>query len=260
MAIDDVVVSRAILERYMEELLDYTVSDVAIVGAGPAGLVAAYYLALKGVKAAVFEQRLSVGGGMWGGGMMFNQIVIQAPAREVAEDVGIILRPYNDELYTANSVQAVASLASRALNAGARVFNLVSAEDVMVRENRVVGLVLNWTAARMAGLHVDPIGVKARFVVDATGHDCHVVKIVREKLKVELPTASGGIEGEKSLWAERAEARVLDHTREIYPGLYVCGMAANAVFGEYRMGPIFGGMLLSGKKVSELILEKMLEE
>jgi len=34
-------------------------------------------------------------------------------------------------------------------------------------------------------------------------------------------------------------------------------MSANATFGSYRMGPIFGGMLLSGKKVAELIAKKI---
>jgi thiamine thiazole synthase len=31
-------------------------------------------------------------------------------------------------------------------------------------------------------------------------------------------------------------------------------MSANAAFGGPRMGPIFGGMLLSGKKAATLIL------
>jgi ribulose 1,5-bisphosphate synthetase/thiazole synthase len=33
-------------------------------------------------------------------------------------------------------------------------------------------------------------------------------------------------------------------------------MAANASFGGPRMGPIFGGMLISGKKVAETIIGK----
>jgi thiamine thiazole synthase len=34
-------------------------------------------------------------------------------------------------------------------------------------------------------------------------------------------------------------------------------MSANATFGNYRMGPVFGGMLLSGEKVADLILKDM---
>ncbi|MEW6573727.1 MAG: hypothetical protein AB1374_08865 [Bacillota bacterium] len=50
---------------------------------------------------------------------------------------------------------------------------------------------------------------------------------------------------------------MLEHTVEVYPGLYVAGMAANAVAGGYRMGPIFGGMVLSGKKAANLIIENL---
>ena len=32
-------------------------------------------------------------------------------------------------------------------------------------------------------------------------------------------------------------------------------LAANGVYGSARMGPIFGGMLLSGKRAANLILE-----
>jgi sulfide-dependent adenosine diphosphate thiazole synthase len=50
---------------------------------------------------------------------------------------------------------------------------------------------------------------------------------------------------------------VLNNTREACPGLFVCGMAANAVYGTPRMGPILGGMLLSGKKMAEMLLKKL---
>jgi len=52
------------------------------------------------------------------------------------------------------------------------------------------------------------------------------------------------------------EKTILENTREVYPGVYVAGMAANAAFGGHRMGPIFGGMLLSGERVAELILTR----
>ena len=59
--------------------------------------------------------------------------------------------------------------------------------------------------------------------------------------------------GERSLDVVSGEEEVVNGTKEIYPGLYVCGMAASAVSGTPRMGPIFGGMLMSGKKVADLI-------
>ncbi|HPT74506.1 MAG TPA: hypothetical protein PKX52_06355, partial [Methanomassiliicoccaceae archaeon] len=60
----------------------------------------------------------------------------------------------------------------------------------------------------------------------------------------------------KSMWAEMGENMTVENTMEVYPNLFVTGMCCNAVMGSPRMGPIFGGMLLSGKRVSELIIEK----
>lgn len=94
-------------------------------------------------------------------------------------------------------------------------------------------------------------------MIDSTGHECAVVHIIQDKLRAPLLTPSRRIEGERSLWPEQAEAATLVNTREVYTGLWVCGMAANAVFGGHRMGPIFGGMLLSAKKVAHAILARL---
>jgi thiamine thiazole synthase len=47
-----------------------------------------------------------------------------------------------------------------------------------------------------------------------------------------------------------------ENTKEIFPSVYVAGMAANAVFGSPRMGPIFGGMLISGRMAAQMISER----
>lgn len=254
MALDEVIISKAIIERFSEKLLKAVNVDVAIVGGGPSGLIAAYYLASAGKQVVLFEKKLSPGGGMWGGGMMFNEIVIQAEAKEILDQMGIRTSPYGDGYYTADAVETISTLCSKAARAGAAIFNCMSVEDVMIREGRVTGLVINWSPVEMAGLHVDPMTIAARCVVDATGHSTEVLKVIERKADVRLNTPSGKIMGERSMWAEKAERMTLENTGEICPGVYVAGMSANAAFGGPRMGPIFGGMLLSGRKVADLIM------
>ncbi|MCE5214434.1 MAG: sulfide-dependent adenosine diphosphate thiazole synthase [Methanobacterium sp.] len=257
MVLDDIKISKAIIEGYIDELLDYTDMDVAIGGGGPAGLTAGYYLAKSGLKVALFERKLSMGGGMWGGGMMFNKIVVQEESKRILDEFSIKYTEYEDQYYVADSIESASTLCSKACQAGLKVFNLIEIEDLMIKEKGVEGLVLNWSAVEIAGLHVDPLTVRSQAVIDATGHPCEIVKIIQEKMGAQLNTSTGKIMGEKSMWAEAAENTVTNNTGEIYPGLYVTGMAANAVHGSPRMGPIFGGMLLSGEKVAQLLIEKL---
>ena len=250
---DEIVISRAIAESYTKEFLNFMDVDVAIVGAGPSGMAAGYFLAKKGIKTVLYERRLSVGGGMWGGGMMFNRIVFQTEARGILDEVGVATKEYQEGYYIADSMETVSALCYRCLKAGAHIFNLISVEDVMIREDdRVTGLVLNWSAVSLANLHVDPLTIRSKLVIDATGHDAEVCRIVARKLGPKLSTKTGVVLGEKSMWAEVGEREIVTNTREVYPGLMVAGMAVNAVFGLPRMGAIFGGMLLSGRRAAEL--------
>jgi thiazole biosynthesis enzyme len=252
MELNEITISRAIVATQMELLVDYMEMDVAVVGAGPSGLAAAALLGDKGLKVGVIEKKLSIGGGMWGGGMMFPRIVVQEDAKRLLDRFGIRYRSFEPGYYVASSVESVSKLTAAACEAGAEFFNLTSVEDVMVKEDsRVNGLVINWTPVEMTGLHVDPLTLGCRYAIDATGHDAVVARLVAKKGK--------GLEvrGEGFMWADRAEARILAHTREVYPGLIVTGMAANAVSGEHRMGPVFGGMLLSGEKAAAMVLEQL---
>lgn len=255
--IEETIISKAIIESYLHDLLDSIETDVIIGGAGPSGLCAAYYLAKQGHKVIIFERALKLGGGMPGGGMMFNRIVVQNEAREILEEFDISHEEYQHDYYVANSLEATAALTDKTIKSGAKIFNLITIEDVVVRENNVNGVVINWSSVGMANLHIDPISFKSKAVIDATGHPSEITSIVEKKSGGKLLTPSGKVEGEKSMWADAAERFTVENTKEAYPNLYVCGMAANAVFGGPRMGPIFGGMLLSGKKVAELVMKKI---
>ena len=257
MKLEEIIITRAIIDRYVEKLKESLDLDVAIVGGGPAGLVAGKILAENNLNVALFERKLSIGGGMWGGGMMFNEIVVQKEAKKILDEFEISYNEYEKDYFTADSIESVASLILKAKKCGLKIFNCISIEDVVVREDEVCGLVIQWSPVEMAGLHVDPLVIKSKFVIDATGHDAEVVSIVEKKCPGKLFTETGKVIGEKSLWADKGEITTVENTKEAYKNLYVAGMAANAVFGSNRMGPVFGGMLLSGKKVAEEILKRM---
>jgi thiazole biosynthesis enzyme len=253
---DEVTISRAIVESYMKDFMGAMEVDVAVAGAGPAGLVTAYSLAKEGIKVVMFERQLRVGGGMSGGGMMFNRIVFQEEGKRILDEFEVSAKEYKKGYYVADSLEAISTICSGAIRAGAKIFNLINVEDVMVREDdRITGLVLNWSAVSWSKLHVDPLTVRCKVAVDATGHDAEVCRIVVGKIGPKLRTKTGEVMGEKSMWAERGEREILENTREVYPGLVVAGMTANAVFGSPRMGAIFGGMLLSGRKAAQVAME-----
>ncbi|MEO0069420.1 MAG: sulfide-dependent adenosine diphosphate thiazole synthase [candidate division WOR-3 bacterium] len=253
----EIEISQAIIERYFKLLLDNLSVDVAVVGAGPSGLVAAWKIAENGLKTAIFERTLKPGGGMTGGGMMFSEIVVQEKAKAILNELDVRFVEQRPGYYVADALETLGALLVRVARAGVKIFNLISAEDVILIENRVCGLVINWSAVEMAKLHIDPLAVSSRVVIDATGHSAEVVNRLLQKAKVRLATPSGVFEGERPMWAEEAERLTIENTKEVYPGLWVTGMAGNAVFGGPRMGPIFGGMFLSGVKVANDIIARL---
>lgn len=251
------IVSMGIVDSYFKKLKENLSVDVAVVGGGPSGLVASYYLAKAGVKTALFERRLAPGGGMWGGAMMFNQIIIQQEALSMLDELNISYTPYEEGHFVVDSIQATSALIYHAAKAGVAMFNCFSVEDVVFHKEKVSGIVVNWSPVHREKLHVDPLIIMSKAVLEGTGHDCEIARLVAKKNNVRLNTSTGEVIGERSLSVEEGERTTIENTKEIYPGLFVSGMAANGVSGNFRMGPIFGGMLISGKKVAELICKSI---
>lgn len=247
------VISGAIVRRYFEKLQDHLAVDAAIVGAGPSGLVAAHDLAKAGYKVAVFESKLAPGGGTWGGGMLFNEVTVQNDAAEILHEFGITTVPYDDHYQTVDSVEMASGLIFGARKAGAVIFNTVTVEDIVIHAGIVCGVVVNWNPVARLEMHVDPLVVTTRALVDGTGHPSEIVNKAVHKAGVKVDSPTGGILGEKPMWMEDGERTTVDNTKRLYPGLYASGMAANNVQGGFRMGPIFGGMLKSGRKIAQIV-------
>jgi thiazole biosynthesis enzyme len=250
-------ITKTIIQGYFEKLTDNLHVDVAIAGAGPSGLVAAFDLAKAGKKVALFERKLAPGGGIWGGGMLFNEVVVQEDVIQILRDFGVHYRNAGNGYLAMDSVEFASGLIFGACRAGARIFNAISVEDIVFKEDKVSGVVIIWTHAGSPGMHVDPLVVTAKAVLDGTGHPSEIVELAVKKAGIKIDTETGKIMGERPMWVESGEASTLKNTKRLCPGLYVSGMAANNVSGGFRMGPIFGGMLKSGRKIAGIILEDL---
>jgi len=246
-------VTKAIVSGFAEEFLEYVESDVIIVGAGPSGLIAAKRLAEKNVKVLLIESNNYLGGGFWIGGYLMNKLTVREPGQKILDEIGVPYKKVQEGLYVADGPHACSKLIGAAMDAGVKVLNMTKFDDVVVRKDRVGGVVINWTpvsALPRAITCVDPVALESKIVVDATGHDAVVVKSLEQRGLVE-------IEGFEGMWVEKSEDAVVEKTGEVYSGVFVTGMAVATTYGSTRMGPTFGGMLLSGEKVADLIVDQL---
>ncbi len=249
-------VTKAIISEFSREFEDYIETDVIVVGAGPSGLIASKELAEKGIKTLLIESNNYLGGGFWIGGYLMNKITLRAPAQGILNEIGVPYKEAEEGLYVANGPHACSKLIAATCDAGVRVLNMTKFDDVVIRENRVCGVVINWTpvsALPRAITCVDPIGMESKLIIDATGHDAVVVRSLAKRGLVN-------IKGFDGMWVAQSEDVVVEHTKEVYPGLIVAGMAVATTFGLPRMGPTFGAMLFSGKRAAKTALELLSKE
>lgn len=183
-----------------------------------------------------------------------NKITVRAPGQKVLDELNIPYKEFASGLYVTEGPHACSKLIASACEAGAMILNMTTLDDVVLRDMRVSGVVVNWTPVSSLPREitcVDPIAIESKVVIDATGHDACVVKKLESRGLIKA-------KGFGAMWVEKSEDAVVEYTGEAYPGLIVSGMAVSTLYGLPRMGPTFGAMLLSGKKAAEVAYTKYL--
>ena len=251
--VSEAQISRAIVSEFSQWLEDYIVSDVIIVGGGPSGLVAARDLAMKGVKTLVLEANNYLGGGFWIGGYLMSTVTFRSPSETVLDELDIKYKEKEEGLFVADGPYACSKVIVAACEAGAKILNMTKFEDVVYRNKRVEGAVINWAAVSSLPRQIsclDPISLESKVVIDATGHDASVCRSLERRHIIKMATYG-------PMDVETSEDLVVKRTGEIHPGLIVTGMSVSTAYGIPRMGPTFGGMLLSGKKAAEVAIKML---
>ncbi|MBI3640074.1 MAG: thiazole biosynthesis protein [Thaumarchaeota archaeon] len=253
--VKEMEITRAIANEFHSVLIDRADSDVIIIGAGPAGLTASKELATMGFRVLVIEQNNYLGGGYWLGGYMMNPVTVRAPAQKIWDELGIPYKKVSEGLYLTPGPHAVSKLIAAACDAGVKFLNLTKFDDLVLKNGRVRGVVVNWMPVSALPRNitcVDPIALESKMVIDASGHDSVAVKRLVDRKLVEW-------KGMDPMWVDDGENRVVHKTGEVFPGLVVAGMSVTETYGIPRMGPTYGSMLLSGKKAAEVTAAKMKE-
>ncbi len=253
-------ITKALVNEWHANFENHIDTDVVIVGGGPSGLIAAKNLAENGVKVMVLESNNYLGGGFWVGGFMMAPLTVRAPGQEVLDEIGVNYKaaPEVDGLYLTTGPEACSKAIAAACDAGAWFQNVTNLEDIVLRDGpngkpRVAGAVINWSPVQSLPRQItclDPVAVECKLVIDATGHDAAALAKLRDMGLADVP-------GHGSMWIEKSEDLLVEHTGLVYPGLIVAGMAVTTAYGLPRMGPTFGAMLLSGKKAAEVALEEL---
>ena len=182
--VSEAEISRAIVSEFSKWFEDYITSDIIVVGAGPSGLIAARELSRQGFKTLVIESNNYLGGGFWIGGYLMNTLTFRAPSQEILDELKIPYKEVREGLFTADGPNACSKLISAACDAGVKILNMTKFEDVVLRNNRVEGVVINWTpvsALPRAITCVDPISLESKIVIDATGHDAWVCRSLEKR-------------------------------------------------------------------------------
>ncbi|XP_004496859.1 thiamine thiazole synthase, chloroplastic-like [Cicer arietinum] len=253
--IEESIVSREISRCYITNMVTYT--DVVILGDSSSGLSCAYGLSKNpNIGIAIIEQSVSPGGGAWLDGQLLSAMVVRKPVDLFLDEIEVDYDEREEYVVIKHVALFTSTILSKLLvRSNMKLFNAVAAEDLIVKEGRVGGVVTNWALVSMK--HdiqscMNPHAMEAKVVVSSCGHDgpfgANGLKMLERVGMIDF------VRGINSLDMNTSEHAFVRLTKEIVPGMIITGMEVAEMYGTPRVGLIFGAMMISGQKTAHLAL------
>lgn len=239
--------TKKIMEGFKGWPKKYAYSDIIIVGAGPAGLMAAVDLGKHDLKVLVIEKNVYAGGGLGAGDFLISASSYMPEVREILDELKIPYKKGKSGLSVNAGLNIPAKLVSAVCDRGVKILNMAEFTDLICGDEKVEGLVMNWMppAALKNGADVlFSINLKCQMVIDVSGPEARVCSNLIEKCAIK----PNKFEGEDIGAAERF---LLESAGIVYPGLAAAGMAAATIYGIPHEGLSLCSMLLSGRKIAQ---------
>ncbi|KAI3929751.1 hypothetical protein MKX01_025919 [Papaver californicum] len=133
------IVSCEMIRRYMTDMITYADTDVVLMTPN-----------YPNVNVAIIEQSVSPGGGAWLGGHLFSAMVVRKPAYKFLDELEIEYDEQDTYVIIKYAALFTSTIMSKLLaRPNAKLFNAVAAEDLIVKNDKVGGVVTNWALVSM---------------------------------------------------------------------------------------------------------------
>lgn len=239
--------SGKINDELMGWLKDYTVCDVIIAGAGPAGLMAAFELAKLDLKILVIDRNNYIGGRLWVNNIFTRSSLFKEPLREILDELKAPYKKNALGFCFAKGLNTCSKLISLLHDKNVRILNMARFDGLIYIDEEVRGVEINYSQQLTMQEKTEVssgAALKCHMVVDATGVDAHVYQVFKGK-NIMDPRTFDQTDNPDS------EELLVEKTGRVYPGLAAAGMAVATIYGIPQRGLTLGSILLSGKRAAE---------
>jgi len=201
----EIHVTKTIMNEFMDDFIDNILdTDIVIVGSGPCGVTAAKYAAELGHKTVMIERNI-YGRRDVAGGFLLPKNTVMAPAHKILEECGVRLKDAGDGLYVCDSFEMVSKMLASACDAGAKLLNSTNVEDLVLKEDHVDGVVIQWFPSSRCqnSLPAWTDRYKVESCDRCYGHDSFLVSALASRDRASLCQRAAALSGLTRLKADR---------------------------------------------------------